>query len=151
MHSAEDYIKWFWKKFKLEQAFNRNILRNWFVKRKSIYTCYLGENIGDEKGKLDSRPVLVVSADHINRSNSNVVVVPLSKNIKWKDPIKKVLRYDYHYVLYKRKYNKLTHDSAVQCEDIRVVSKKRLGDLIEEIDNNDMKEIRKRLRRVLQF
>jgi mRNA interferase MazF len=38
----------------------------------------------------------------------------------------------------------------VQCEDIRVVSKVRLGDLIQEIDNDDMKEIKKRIKRALQ-
>ena len=48
------------------------------------------------------RPVLIVSADNINRKSGNVIVVTLSKNIKWEDPItKRKLKYDTHYVLKK--------------------------------------------------
>ena len=42
----------------------------------------------------------------------------------------------------KSKYNKLNYDSAVQCEDIRSVSKARMGKYICKIDGIDMVEIK---------
>ena len=108
-------------------------------------------NIGHEKSRLEARPCLIVSSDRINKKSSNVIIVPLSKEIKYKDGTKTELYYDWHYILKKSKYNSLAFDSAVQCEDIRCVSKSRMGKFITKIDPNDMKEIRKRLRKALQI
>lgn len=111
----------------------------------------MGINIGHEKSRLEARPCLIVSSDRINKKSSNVIIVPLSKEIKYKDGTKTELYYDWHYILKKSKYNSLAFDSAVQCEDIRCVSKSRMGKFITKIDPNDMKEIRKRLRKALQI
>lgn len=149
----ENLYKWSALKLRLQEKFVRNNQINWRVSRKAIYGCYIGENIGFEKSSLDSRPVLVISSDLINHKNGMVVVIPLTKKIKWDEKVtnRKKLKYDWHYVLYKSKYNKLNHDSAVQCEDIRVVSKARLGDLICYIDDPDMREISKRIKKALQI
>ncbi|MGI6227811.1 MAG: type II toxin-antitoxin system PemK/MazF family toxin [Peptococcales bacterium] len=147
----ENLLRWSSHKIKLHEKFINNNLTKWKVPRKAIYGCYLGENIGFEKSGLDSRPVLVVSNELVNNGSGNVVVVPLSKNIKWKDNVKNSkLRYYSHYVLYKSKYNKLNEDSAIQCEDIRVISKSRLGNLICFVEDDDMKEINKRIKYTLQ-
>lgn len=145
-------LKWLLIKIKIHKKHLTNDLRNVFIPRNAIYTCNLGENIGYEKGGNKSRPVLVVSHADLNKKSGNVVIVPLSSKIKWKDKQKKKLRFDSHYVLYKSKYNKLDEDSAVQCEDIRVVSKNRLGDFVCYInDTKDVNNINKRLKYTLQL
>jgi mRNA interferase MazF len=79
------------------------------------------------------------------------VVIPLTKEIKYKDNTTKTeLKYEWHYVLKKSKYNQLNYDSAVQCEDIRSVSKARMGKYICSIDTTDLDEIKKRLKKALQ-
>ena len=45
----------------------------------------------------------------------------------------------------------MNYDSAVQCEDIRCVSKARMGKYICSIDNTDLNEIKKRLKKALQI
>lgn len=151
-NKSSQFIEWFYQKYSIHNKFLIDNLINWFTPRGSIYTCLLGENIGYEKGNAkEGRPVLIVSSDSINRTSGNVVVIPLSKDIKWQDSAKKRLRFNYHYVLYKAKYIKLTDDSAVQCEDIRSISKARLGDFICFVDPNEMKEINKRIKNVFQI
>lgn len=112
---------------------------------------YLGENIGHEKSRLEARPCIIVSTNRINYKNTNVVVVPLSKVIKFKPGSTTKLAYDWHYVLRKSNYPKLSYDSAVQCEDIRCVSKARMGKYICQVSSNDMTEIKKRIKSTLQI
>ena len=142
----EEMARWFSYTIKFQERFerNQNPVRN--VRRGDVYACFLGQNIGFEKSRLEPRPCVVVSTDQINTNSGNVVVVPLSKNIKWTQTPdgKKTLRYDWHYVLYKQKYP-LNYDSAVYCEDIRSISKVRLGKYICHVDPQDMKNISKRI------
>ena len=143
---TKKFISWLNTKVFLNEKYNANTMafRNLFTPRGHIYTCHLGENIGDEKcGK--GRPVLIVSNDSANRKNSNVIVVTLSKNIKYV-PNSKVLKFKSHYVLSNSKYTKLAFDSCVQTEDIKVISKSRLGKHICSIDKTDMNAIKKRLK-----
>ena len=150
MANADGFIHWMYKKLKLQNRFIGNNLASWKVNRGEIYTCYLGENIGYEKSKQAARPCIVVSSDSINHESGNVVVIPLSKNIKYRDAAKGLLRYNYHYVLKKSVYKKLSYDSAVQCEDIRNVSKVRLCTYIDHVDPSDMIAIKKRIKKALQ-
>lgn len=147
----EDFFRWLPTKLMLQEKFDANNQRSILFPRGAVYTCYMGENIGHEKSKLQARPCLIVSTDSINSRSSNVIIVPLSTNIKYSDPRTGKLRYPSHYVLKKSKYNKLLRDSAVQCEDIRTVSKSRLGQRIVIIDKTDMDNIKKRLKTVLQI
>ena len=64
-------------------------------------------NIGHEKSRLEARPCLIVSTDEINKKSSNVIVVPLSKEIKYKKGSTTELAYPWHYVLQKSKYNQI--------------------------------------------
>lgn len=143
--------RWLTVKMYLQEKYENNNFRTWFTPRGSIYTCHFGENIGDEKCGI-GRPVLVVSSDKSNKKNGNVIVVTLSKNIKWADASKTKLKFDTQYVLHKSNYPKLQYDSSVQCEDIKVVSKARLGEYICSVKADpDMKQIRKRLKSALQI
>ena len=145
MSDANSYIQWIGKKLKLNNYAKRNQaqLMNWKLNRCQIYTCYLGENIGFEKSRIVARPCIIVSAQQINHESGNIIVIPLSKTIKYVAGTNK-LKYPYHYVLYQSKYSKLQHDSAVQCEDIRCISKARLCNYVCNVQSDDMKEINKR-------
>lgn len=147
----ENMFRWAAHKLKLQEKFERNNQQFAKYPRGAIYTCYLGDNIGHEKSRLEARPCLIVSVDGINFKSSNVVVVPLSKDIKYKRGSNTELRFEWHYVLKKSKYTALNHDSAIQCEDIRSVSKSRMGKFITKVDNTDMNEIKKRLKKALQI
>ena len=152
MSDANDYIKWLNKKLKLNNYFNnhRQRLTNWKVNRGQIYTCHLGENIGYEKSKIEARPCLIISTQQINHDSGNVIVIPLSKNIKYEQGTNK-LKYPYHYVLKKADYPKLEYDSVIQCEDIRCISKARLCTYVCNTKPEDMRGIRKRLKSALQI
>ena len=147
----ENLYRWSSHKLKLQDLFERNNQQRIKYPRGSIYTCYLGENIGHEKSRLEARPCIIVSTNRINYNNTNVIVIPLSKNIKYKSGSDTKLAYDWHYIIKKKNYPKLSYDSAVQCEDIRCVSKARMGKYICQVDSNDMKELRKRLKSTLQI
>ena len=47
--------------------------------------------------------------------------------------------------------NRINYNSTVKCEDIRSVSKARMGKYICKIDVSDMNEIRKRIKKTLQI
>ena len=147
----ENLFRWAAHKLKLQEKFERKKIWNDRFPRGSVYACYLGENIGDEKSKLVARPCLIVSTDGINYKSSNIIVIPLSKNVKYKNGSTSELKYSWHYVLKKSKYTALNYDSAVQCEDIRSISKARVGKFITKVDVNDMNLIRKRLKSALQI
>lgn len=147
----ENFYRWASHKLKLQEKFDRNNQAHIKYPRGAIYACYFGENIGHEKSRLEARPCLIVSSDQINYNSSNIVVVPLSKDIKYKDGSTTELKYDWHYVLYKSKYSRLNYDSTVQCEDIRCVSKSRMGRFITKVLPDDMSEIKKRMKSTLQI
>lgn len=152
MSDASSYIQWIGKKLKLNDHAKRNQIQlmNWKLNRGQIYTCFLGENIGTEKSRIAARPCIIVSAQQINHKSGNVIVVPLSKTIKFEAGTNK-LKYPYHYVLYQSNYSKLQCDSVVQCEDIRCISKARLCNYVCNVHPNDMKNIRKRIKTALQL
>ena len=147
----ENFFRWAAHKLKIQERFDRNNQSRVRYPRGSVYACYFGENIGHEKSRLEARPCLIVSSNGINFKSSNVIVVPLSKDIKFKDTSRTALKYEWHYVLRKSKYIRLNFDSVVQCEDIRCVSKSRMGTYITSIDSSDMDEIKKRLKKTLQL
>ena len=147
----ENLLRWTATKIKLQDKFNKNSQSTVKYPRGAIYACHLGENIGHEKSRLEARPCLIISTNRINYKSTNVIVIPLTKEIKYKNNSTSILKYEWHYVLRKSKYNKLNYDSALQCEDIRCVSKARMGTFICNIDNTDLNEIRKRLKKALQI
>ncbi|MGL4373926.1 MAG: type II toxin-antitoxin system PemK/MazF family toxin [Turicibacter sp.] len=120
------------------------------ISKGAIMICDLGENIGSEQNK--KRPVLVVSPNQINKGN-NVIVVPLSTKLKTKTNKngKIVPRYSSHYFLQKQNYLFLEQDSAVKCENIRTVSKVRLGDYLGLVSSEDYQKIENRLKNILDL
>lgn len=104
------------------------------VYRGGIYDAELGEgNIGGEKNK--TRPVLVVSPNHLNRGNT-VIVVPLST--KYKLGNNGLPRYKNNFLLKTSTYSFLSGDSMVKFEDIRSVDVVRLRELRGNVSKEDM-------------
>ncbi|MDO3409895.1 type II toxin-antitoxin system PemK/MazF family toxin [Saccharibacillus sp. CPCC 101409] len=141
-----EVIDWFALQKKINEKYTGG--RGHFFPRKAIVTAFLGENVGFEKNKV--RPAIVVSVDSNNQTSGNVAIVPLTKEENKIDrttgkPVSKRLLAS-QYKLFKSKYGKLNHNSIVQCEDVRIVSKARIGDVIDFIDDADMKQISKRLK-----
>lgn len=147
----ENILRWTAHKIKLQDKFLKNAQEKVKYPRGSIYSCFLGENIGHEKSRLEARPCLIISNNRINYNSSNIIVIPLSKEIKYKDKSKTQLKYEWHYVLRKSNYPKLSYDSVLQCEDIRCISKSRCGTYICNVDKFDMDEIKKRIKKALQL
>ncbi|HER2159114.1 type II toxin-antitoxin system PemK/MazF family toxin [Peribacillus phoenicis] len=129
-------IEWFSLKNKINKNYRGG--RGHFFPRKAIVTVFLGENIGFEKSGM--RPAVVVSVDSNNKSSGNIAVIPLTKDANKPGALLKS-----QYKLLKSKY-KLNYDSIVQCEDMRIVSKARVGDVIDFVDDADMKQIEKRMK-----
>lgn len=139
----KEALKWLGFQTKINENYKGGM--GHFFPRSAIVSVFLGENVGYEKS--GKRPAVVVSVDSNNKSNGNVAVVPLTKSenkIDKKTGKKKSLLSS-QYELQKAKYQ-LKHDSIVQCEDIRIVSKARVGNVIGFVDSEDMKSINKRIK-----
>lgn len=147
----ENILRWTSHKIKIQDSFNRKNQCRVKYPRGAIYAYYLGENIGHEKSRLEARPCVIVSNNRINYKSSNIIIVPLSKEIKYKDNSTSELKYEWHYVLKQSKYPTLNYDSAIQCEDIRCISKARVGKYICQVNTDDLNEIRKRIKKALQI
>ncbi|MED0737851.1 type II toxin-antitoxin system PemK/MazF family toxin [Aneurinibacillus thermoaerophilus] len=143
-------IKWFSLKTKMNENYKGG--SGHFFPRKAIVTVFLGENVGFEKS--GQRPAVVVSVDSNNKSSGNVAIIPLTKEenkidkTTGKPKTIKLLKSQYR--LLKSKY-KLKYNSIVQCEDIRIVSKERIGNIIDFVTDEDMKQIEKRLKYFLDL
>ena len=120
-----------------------------YIPRGRIVNVNYGENIGFEKNEI--RPSVVVSVNSSNQSSGNIVVVPLTKKQNKQKGDRPFRLLKSQYLLLNEKYAGLTYDSVVQCEDLRVVSKARLGDLLDTVSEEDLKEIDKRLKYMLDL
>ena len=86
------------------------------MKRGEIYYANLSPTIGSEMDKR--RPVLIVSNDANNRAASTVTILPITSNVSRIYPFEVVLE---------PKDSGLPKPSKVQAQQIRTISKQRLG------------------------
>lgn len=100
------------------------------IKRGEIYWATLGDTAGSEQG--GTRPVLIIQNDMGNRYSPVTIVAPLTTKIRTKHhiPTNVYLRPD-----------EVGRESAVHCEQIRAISKDRLGDYIATLSDERMKDI----------
>jgi mRNA interferase MazF len=153
-----------WKKVKITLAKdwidNESVQKSRGLQRFAVYLCNLGENIGNEQN--EERPVIIISRNSQNATAGNVIVIPLTKQLRCrKDQNGRVIRnkfgnpipkYDYHYFLFKSKYTFLDYDSNVKAEDITTVSKIRIGKHLGNItDPQDIRNIEKRVKAILEL
>lgn len=137
----------------LLKARNRRAIRS--GKKESIKEIFRGgvfhaelgtANIGGEKNK--TRPVLVMSPNHMNKEHT-VVVVPLSTKFKLKSDGTPM--YNSQYLLKKSDYPLLDADSMVKFEDIRCIDVVRLRGLIFNVDKKEMKRMKKNLMETMGY
>lgn len=134
-------MKWLVEATDLNESYS---LGNYtFIPRGRIVNVNYGENVGFEKNL--TRPSIIVSVDSSNQSSGNVLVIPMTKKTNKAKGGRPFRLLRSQYLLLKSNYTGLAFDSVVQCEDIRSVSKARLGDLLDTVTEEDMKEIDKRL------
>lgn len=113
------YVEWVNKKMEMnDDSMER---KSTIPKRGEIWTCELGQNIGSEENKI--RPVIVIQNNTGNEKGPTTIVVPISNRQK-KIKVHIQLR-ETDYVLVKGEAQKVT--GTVLCEQIKVVSKVRLG------------------------
>lgn len=134
-----EYIHWASNKIYINDSVSESLGR--IPKRGEIWTCQLGKNIGSEENKI--RPVIIIQNDTGNGKGPTTIIVPISNRPK-KIATHIELR-DSDYVLVEGEKNKVT--GTVLCEQIKVVSKARLGrhvatlksDFVENILNSKLK------------
>lgn len=86
------------------------------MKRGEIYYANLDPTIGSEIKK--KRPVLIISNDANNNKSQTITVLPITSNIA------KVFSFE---VILPMKTSGLKKDSKIQCQQIRTISKLRIG------------------------
>jgi mRNA interferase MazF len=95
---------------------------------------------GDEQAK--ERPVLVVSADFVNRSSADMcTVLPLTTSTH---------RVRSHVTVVPPEGG-VAEPSAIQCEQIRAISRRRLTRIMGTADRETMDEVEHALRMVLEL
>ncbi len=100
------------------------------IHRGDIYYATLEENaIGSEQ--IGTRPVVIIQNDIGNEFSTTVIIVPItSKTTKAKIPT--------HVPLKNLKYRRIK-DSMILAEQIRIISKDRLGTCIGRLDEEETK------------
>lgn len=156
--SLFDLVEWQSAKLKYDQKAHMESVRRLQVNQGEIWDCDFGKNVGHEKN--DTRPVLVISSNQVNRG-AKVLVVPItdaSRNMG-----KGILpRFQYWYLIHTTSHNPekwwspqrvvpkdaiqysfLTKDSVIQLDEIRSVSKARLSNKrSSHIDSKDLVKIK---------
>ncbi|PWM79653.1 MAG: type II toxin-antitoxin system PemK/MazF family toxin [Phascolarctobacterium sp.] len=103
------------------------------LKRGQVYRCNLGIGVGNEMQK--ERPCVIVQNDIGNKKSPNTIVVPIthgSANLPFVISIQ---------TQYEADGTTIKLDGQVNVSNIRVVSKARLGNLITNLKNNEIKLI----------
>ncbi|NEZ47528.1 type II toxin-antitoxin system PemK/MazF family toxin [Clostridium niameyense] len=102
-------------------------------KRGEVWTCELGQNIGSEENKI--RPVIIIQNDTGNQNAPTTIVVPISNRPKKIAVHISIRNGDFQLV----EGEKMEITGTVLAEQIRVVSKARLGRHVATLSDKFMK------------
>lgn len=134
LNRVKKYLEWVKTKLYLDKkAKNAKIPSIRLVKRGQVYECAFGVGVGSEQEK-EHRPCVILQNFNGNRNSPNTIVAPIS-HTNDKLPV---------IVELKTQYNKdgtVKLDGSVLLANIVTISKARLGDLITELNNDEMKKI----------
>jgi mRNA interferase MazF len=108
------------------------------MRRGEVYRVALDPVVGSETGK--TRPALVLQNDLANRSSPTVTVVPISSRVDRVYPFQ---------VKIPAGEGGLPRESKALCEQIRTVSRQRLGQRLGELAPERLREVRQALDRHL--
>jgi mRNA-degrading endonuclease toxin of MazEF toxin-antitoxin module len=122
------HISWSNDKININNNISLNITTK--PKRGEIWTCQLGKNIGSEENKI--RPVIIVQNDTGNEKGPTTIIVPISNRPK---------KIATHIELRENDYKLVPNEEArvtgtILCEQIKVVSKARLGRHVATLEND---------------
>ncbi|SHK17363.1 mRNA-degrading endonuclease, toxin component of the MazEF toxin-antitoxin module [Hathewaya proteolytica DSM 3090] len=143
IHSLFKYIEWVKKKMEMssKSADDKNIN----PRRGEIWTCELGQNVGSEENKI--RPVIIIQNNTGNLKGPTTIVVPISNRQKKIKVHIQLRETDYNLVV--GEAQKIT--GTVLCEQIKVVSKVRLGRKIATLKDDFIKILDSKLRNSLEL
>ena len=102
------------------------------INQKDVILCDFGEGIGSEQRNI--RPALIVSNNLNNAFSDIIIVCPITSRNKKELPTHHSLSKD-DYDFFKRENN------IVLCEQIRCVSRERLGMILGSINDSDWKSV----------
>ena len=108
------------------------------MRRGEVWRVALDPVVGSETGK--TRPGLVLQNDHANRSSPTVTIIPISSRVDRVYPFQ---------VRIPLGEGGLPRESKVLCEQIRTVSRQRLGERLGELPVERLREVRRALDRHL--
>ena len=128
-----EYIHWANNKIYINDSVPESLCR--IPKRGEIWTCQLGKNIGSEENKI--RPVIIVQNDTGNEKSPTTIIVPISNRPKKIATHIELRNSDYKLV--EGEKNKVT--GTILCEQIKVVSKARLGRHVATLKSNFVENI----------
>jgi mRNA interferase MazF len=107
-----------------------------YPKRGEIYWVKLDPTIGSETNK--TRPGLILSNNIGNEVTNRVIVAPITSSIE------KVYPFEVKIMINNKQ-------SKAMIDQLRVVDKTRLGELLSEVSTSDLKNIDKALKLVLDI
>ncbi len=114
-----EHIEWTYNKQLIIDTLPSNLNKK--PRRGEIWTCQLGKNIGSEENKV--RPVIIIQNNTGNEKSATTIVVPISNRPK-KIAVHIRLRYG-DFELVEGETEHIT--GTILCEQIKIVSKARLG------------------------
>ena len=105
------------------------------IKKGDIYYASLDPIVGSEQN--GTRPVVIVQNDLANKCSPVVLIAPITSRVYSKPKLSTHV--------YLKKYKKITHDSIILMEQIRVLDKSRLGSFLCSLNKEKLQEIDKAL------
>ena len=133
-----NYVSWVTEQIKM----NDNALKDIrdIPRRGEIWTCELGQNVGSEENKI--RPVIIIQNDTGNKNAPTTIIAPISNR-----PKKIAVHIELRESDYKLENGETSHiTGTVLAEQIKVVSKVRLGRHIATLNRDFMDILDSKLR-----
>lgn len=130
-----EYIQWTNDKMNILNGVNSGL--NIKPRRGEIWTCQLGKNIGSEENKI--RPTIIVQNNTGNDKGPTTIIVPISNRPKKIATHIEIRKNDYKLV--EGEKNVIT--GTILCEQIKVISKVRLGRHVATLEDDFLNNILK--------
>ncbi len=132
------YVSWVNEQAKMNDNALRDIRA--IPRRGEVWTCELGQNIGSEENKI--RPVIIIQNDTGNKNAPTTIVAPISNR-----PKKIAVHIELRESDYKLENGEKSHiTGTILAEQIKVVSKVRLGRHIATLNKDFMELLDSKLR-----
>lgn len=131
--NVNEHVEWTYNKQTIIDALPHNLNKK--PRRGEIWTCQLGKNIGSEENKI--RPVIIIQNNTGNEKSPTTIIVPISNRPKKISVHIRLKNSDY--ALAEGETEFIT--GTILCEQIKIVSKARLGRHIATLKDNFVSNI----------